>query len=185
MVGLKGIVTVRIQKKLNMVGSKKQNGFTKFENEWFDELLKFPLPGRAWRVLLFIIRKTYGWGKKQDRISLSQFELGTGIPRNQVPKEIKKLKDCNLIGSHQEGNRKPVSYWFKKDYESWKPPRKTTVTLQVVTKKDATVSQKGYKTVSQEGNNKRKKETIQKKEVDKNQPEEKEKHPWSPNEPSF
>jgi hypothetical protein len=39
------------------------------------------LSGAETKILLFIVRKTFGWGKEWDSISLSQFEEGCGLSR--------------------------------------------------------------------------------------------------------
>ena len=48
-------------------------------------------------VLTHIIRKTIGWGKSSDGISLSQFQKTLGISKNSVIKALKKLTEKNII----------------------------------------------------------------------------------------
>jgi phage replication O-like protein O len=48
-------------------------------------------------VLLAVIRKTYGYGKKEDDISLSQLEKITGIPRTHCCKSLNELVSLNAI----------------------------------------------------------------------------------------
>jgi len=68
--------------------------------------------------LLFIIRKTYGYRKKQDRISFTQFEKGTGISRQTINKTIKNLVAKGLIVKIclPSGD---IGYSFIKDHENW------------------------------------------------------------------
>lgn len=52
--------------------------FTKVHNYVIDEMMPTLKPN-AFKVLVFIIRKTRGWGKDADCISYSQLRTGTGI----------------------------------------------------------------------------------------------------------
>src|ERR1700687_3746421 len=70
--------------------------YTQIPNELLDDWL--PLLGQAeLKVLLVIMRKTFGWHKIRDRISLTQLEKITGLERRHVCKAVKKLQSRNLI----------------------------------------------------------------------------------------
>ncbi len=101
-----------------MANPQKENGFTPIANEIIESLVKIDLLGAEWRVLLFIIRKTYGYHKKSDRISFTQFEKGTGISRQTINKTIKNLVAKGLIVKIclPAGN---IGYSFIKDHENW------------------------------------------------------------------
>ena len=49
---------------------------------------------------MVIFRKTYGWRKKSDRISYSQFEEGTRIDRRNVGRTLRRMVvlDYNRVG---------------------------------------------------------------------------------------
>jgi phage replication O-like protein O len=74
-----------------------ENGFTRLANGLIEELAKIRIPGEAMQVLWVIIRKTYGFNKKKDKIPLSQFVDLTGVPRSSVCRAIKKLVGMNLV----------------------------------------------------------------------------------------
>lgn len=101
-----------------MANPQKENGFTPLANEIIEELVKIDLLGAEFRVLLFIIRKTYGYQKKQDRISFTQFEKGTGISRQTINKTLKNLMAKGLIVKIclPGGN---MGYTFIKDHDNW------------------------------------------------------------------
>ena len=70
--------------------------YTQVPDQLFDEHL--PHLGHAeLKVLLFIIRRTFGWGKEADAISLSQLERGTGLSRRSVRDAVKSLEQKHLI----------------------------------------------------------------------------------------
>jgi len=129
-------------KMLNNLG----NGYVKITNESMEALAKIRIPGQARQVLDFILRKTYGWNKKTDMISLSQFVAGTGLSKVAVCKAINKLLKMNLITKKgnalslftKKGNEVAITYGFQKNYNLWLPlPKKVTLPKKVkyVTKK--------------------------------------------------
>ena len=80
-----------------MAKPQKENGFVPIANELVEQLAKVNLSSYAWRTLLALLRKTYGWNKKCDRISISQFQELTGISRRHQSRAIKYLVDRNII----------------------------------------------------------------------------------------
>ena len=103
-----------------------EDGHTDIANEIMDALSKTRIPGEARQILDFIIRKTYGWHKKRDRISLSQFVSGTNLKKTTVCRGINKLKEMNLIVT-QKDNDLGIYYCFNKHYRAWKSlPKKIT-----------------------------------------------------------
>ena len=74
--------------------------------------------GEARQVLDAILRKTYGWNKKEDSISLSQFFLMTGLKKPSIIRAIHKLLNMNIISENANGNIK--KYRFNKDFDTWK-----------------------------------------------------------------
>lgn len=94
--------------------------YLRVHNKIYDALARIRVPGEARQVFDYIIRKTYGYSKKEDRISLSQFIEGTGIKdRPSVIRAINKLVKMNMIGKN--ANDLGVTYWVNKHYELWKP----------------------------------------------------------------
>jgi len=79
-----------------------------------DDLLPY-LKGTELKVLLFLMRKTFGWQKKSDRISLSQFEKGTGVGRANIVEALKQLRNCNLI-LRKESTKGDV-YWLNLEWD--------------------------------------------------------------------
>ncbi len=117
-----------------MSNPQAEDGHVDIANEVMDALCRIRIPGEARQILDFIIRKTWGWKKKEDAIPLSQFEKGTGLKKTHVLKAVYKLQEMNLIIT-QKGNG-IVRYGINKDYDSWKPlPKKVTEKVRVSTLK--------------------------------------------------
>lgn len=116
-----------------MVNPQKENGHVGIANEIWDALVKLRIPGEARQVLDAILRKTYGWNKKEDIISLKQFEKMTGIKRPNIIRARGKLLEMGIISVIQKDNSYDVSYRFIKDYEQWKPlSKKITLSKKII-----------------------------------------------------
>lgn len=96
-----------------MANPQKENGFTAIANEILEHLVKVRLPPSEKDLILFIIRKTYGYGKKEDRISLTQFEKATDLSRPTVVKALKNLLSRKMVV------KVGLLLRFNKDYENW------------------------------------------------------------------
>lgn len=81
------------------------------------------IPGEAEQVLKAIIRKTYGFRKKMDRISISQIAAMTRMSSSHVCRGVKILLNMKMIT--KKGKVSRPTYGIQKDYEKWKPlPKK-------------------------------------------------------------
>lgn len=109
-----------------MASPQKENGYTAIANPIMDALTKIRISGEARQVFDTILRKTYGFNKKEDAISLSQFSTSTGLKKNSVCKALAHLRDLNLIT--QKVNDIANIYSINKDFDTWKPlPKKRTL----------------------------------------------------------
>ena len=143
-----------------MADVQLENGYVKLANPLLDAYLRLRLTSYQSSVFFCIVRKTYGFNKKKDRISLSQFEKCTGILRRHVLKTLKELEKMNLITVDKKSHMQ-VIYGVQKDFDRWatvpergnslEPSRKS----QLYPNEGITVPEPGYKTVPEPGNNKR------------------------------
>lgn len=103
-----------------MSSPQLENGYTRIANELMEQFALVNLSGREWQILLVILRKTYGFNKKDDKISLSQFEEATHIKSSDVSRVIKQLENKNIIGVLR--NQWLNSYWLNKQWLNWLKP---------------------------------------------------------------
>lgn len=106
-----------------MANPQVENGHTKIANELLDAFcLNFPGGAKA-QVLLAIIRRTYGWQKKQDQISLSQLVDMTGLCRRSVIYALQNLEAQKFITVHRQRGRGNVNeintVGLQKNYNLW------------------------------------------------------------------
>ena len=95
-----------------------ENGYTKIANEILDALVLLKLPGVELRITLFIIRKTYGYNKKSDWISNSQFVSGTGLEKSNVCRALNKLTYKKVVV--KDDNKGMPKYRLNKKYKEWR-----------------------------------------------------------------
>ena len=103
-----------------MANPQIENGHIDLANEIVDKLCSFRIPGEEWLVLWTILRKTYGWHKKEDEISITQFQKITGLKRANVYRSIKALLSKKIISVIKKDNIYINIYKFNKDFETWR-----------------------------------------------------------------
>ena len=101
-----------------MKSPQLENGYTRIANELLEALIKFSIPQEVSKIIWAVIRKTYGYGKKEDWIALSQFCYLTGLRKPNVIRAIHKAKTMKLIISTDNGRVK--KYHINKDFSTWK-----------------------------------------------------------------
>lgn len=82
-------------------GPQLEDGYVRVANELFDAVLAFPFSLKQQRVVLAVIRKTYGYGKKTDDMSASQIGTLCGMSRNHVTETLNELASMGVITKRQ------------------------------------------------------------------------------------
>jgi phage replication O-like protein O len=80
-----------------MANQDIEKDYTKMPNKLLDVLIGTRMRGESVQVLSLIIRKTCGWHKREDAISLSQFVKATGIKKQNVSRALRYLVERNII----------------------------------------------------------------------------------------
>lgn len=117
-----------------MANPQKENGYTAIANELLEALIKYDFPSKTslpQRICLFVIRKTYGYQKKEDTISLTQFQLAVNEKNrtNLVYWLNYLVQALILIKTKLKNNH--VKYRLNKDYDQWKPLVQVRLLVQV------------------------------------------------------
>jgi phage replication O-like protein O len=101
-----------------------EDGYTRIANELYEAILGFGFSQRQLLVVLTIIRKTYGYGKKEDDMSAAQIGELCNIGRNHVTEVIGQLVQMNVL------NRASGTFGLKlginKSYKSWVKEQSTS-----------------------------------------------------------
>lgn len=89
------------------------DGYTRIANELLEAVMAADLTARQLKVVLAVIRKTYGFGKKFDRITNTQIAMMTGIHHTHVCKAKNEMIAMNIIVTNglAIGVNKVISEW--------------------------------------------------------------------------
>jgi len=138
-----------------MSGSPQlENGYLKIACELAEAFATYRIPGEQAQVLWVIIRKTYGFNKKSDYISNSQFCEATGLKKPSVCRAINCLIEKNIVSKN--ANKNIPSYQLNKNYRTWKVLAKKLTVSNI----DNGVSKNANKVLAKKLPTKEKKETI-------------------------
>lgn len=104
-----------------MANPAVKNGYFPFANELAEKLATVALNGSEWRIIMVVLRQTWGWQdgsrrKDWDRISLSQFVEKTGMKRSNVAQTLKQLVVKRVLDKEVSGKKR---YRFNQNYDQW------------------------------------------------------------------
>lgn len=117
-----------------------EDGYTRIAHELLEAITRHPFTKRQYKVLLYIIRKTYGYGKKTDDMTVTQIANGTGLTRPHASGALHELIETNTV-LKRDGKYGYV-LGINKDYGNWIPSQNGTCP-----KTGTTPSQNGTETV--------------------------------------
>lgn len=112
-----------------MANPQLEDGHTRIANEILDAFCRAFPGGANAQVLLAIIRATYGWHKKEDKLSISQIEMITGLSRRSVIYALQNLETQRFITVQRQRGRGNVNQVntvsFQKNHDLWVVQRKS------------------------------------------------------------
>lgn len=123
-----------------MANPQKEDGHLEIANELVEILMKSDFSGGEFALIFAVLRKTWGWQKKEDWIPLSQLAKLTGFSRRYVCKIKKQLVNKRTL---LEANNR---LRFNKNYEQWLVSNRSLVnkrTLGLVSNRSLTSELKG------------------------------------------
>ena len=90
-----------------------EDGYTRIANELLEAVLSAELTARQLKIVMAVIRKTYGFNKKSDRITNTQIADITGIHHTHVCKAKNELLERKILitNGREIGVNKVVSEW--------------------------------------------------------------------------
>lgn len=108
----------------NLKPFQEHGHYTSVHDAVFDVVMPY-CPPNAFKVLLFVLRKTRGWKKEEDVLRYAEIKSGTGIKSDAtLAKELAWLLKKKLLnardesgGEHVKGTRKAPAYSLNRDFE--------------------------------------------------------------------
>ena len=101
-----------------MSSPQTEDGYTRIANELLDAILRSPLSKRELNIVLAVIRKTYGYNKKSDDMTLTQLADLTSMKLSHVSETVAGLAAKNML-LKREG-RYGYVLGINKKYSTWK-----------------------------------------------------------------
>lgn len=145
-----------------MANPQAENGHIDIANEIAEAFFRLQLSGNQWRVLWVIIRQTYGWHKKSDKISITKFEQKTGLKRRHIHRALSDLIERSIVTKIGNGRLEELS--LQKDWEKWGSLPKLVTNKDRYQKSPSSLPKMVTTSLPKLVHTKEKKETIQKKE---------------------
>lgn len=96
-----------------MANPQIENGSTSVANELLEAVCRTSLSPHESRVFWAIVRKTYGWHKKVEKIRAMQLPLITNMEKPHISRTLKKLIARSIVT--RTGNKLSI----QKDYTLW------------------------------------------------------------------
>jgi phage replication O-like protein O len=104
-----------------MANPQKEKGYTPIANEILEHLILVRLSGSQFRIILAVLRYTYGFSRKQHELSDSYLAKAIGVSRHNLNRDINPLFKMNILTvikrGQADGTRSILA--FNKDYETW------------------------------------------------------------------
>ena len=104
-----------------MASPQKENGYTSIANELMEQLYSRRFSASQLKILLLVLRFTYGFNRKTAALSNTFIAAGTGIHEITVSKEIGTLLRDNVLNLYKKPsfhNSRIIG--INKDYEGWR-----------------------------------------------------------------
>lgn len=105
----------RTQSKVNPQPDKN---YIQVSHQFLEALIEYPTSGAEDKVLCLILRKTWGFKKKSDQISLTQFTKKVPFSRPTIVKALKSLEGDQVI--IVDRTKRINEYMANKFHDTWK-----------------------------------------------------------------
>ena len=135
-----------------MANPRIENGYVRIANELLEAICRLDVSGSEMRILLYIIRRTYGFNKDYAEIPLSEISTAVGMRREHIQKMLKRLSTKNIIDLRTNSGTKPQTISIVKNYEKWDVELCASCLLHKTATVEPTVVQNGNSSVVQNGN---------------------------------
>jgi phage replication O-like protein O len=100
-----------------------ENGHVRIANPIVEALALAPFSAAQLRIVMHVIRMSYGWQRSEAEISLTAYCAGTGLGRSTAHAAVKGLVDARVLEVVRPAEfRTPAIYRLQKDPRKWAEP---------------------------------------------------------------
>lgn len=99
--------------------------FIKVPTDMLEAMYSARFTGGQYKAIMYIIRKTYGWNKTKDKISVTRMAAETGVSKRAMINIVNQLEELNVLkvekttaGKPNILSLKPVKQWTPVKYSS-------------------------------------------------------------------
>ena len=103
-----------------MASPQKENGYTSIANELLEQIYRRRFSASQLKILLLVIRFTYGFNRRTATLSNTFIAAGTGMHEITVSKEVGTLLRDNVLKLYKKPSfHSSRIIGINKDYDSW------------------------------------------------------------------
>ena len=96
-----------------------EDGYTKIANELLEIIYKAPFNATQLKIMLCVVRFTYGFRRKTGRLSISYIATAINRDYRNVQREINNLVDLNILISEKNSSTSCRKLGINKKYNTW------------------------------------------------------------------
>ncbi len=143
-----------------MASPQKEHGYTPIANEILEAVAQLRANATQLRIVLVVWRYTYGFNRKEHKLSEGFISKATGIHKKQIGRELAALIQNNILTEVEPPTfSSPRVLAFNKDYDSWQGANPLTGSISVAQTGSGSVDSPGSGSVDQERKERKKKES--------------------------
>lgn len=131
-----------------MANPQIEDGYIRIANELFEAIyMHYDFTKRQLKVISTIIRNSYGWNRKECKMTIREIEEKTGMKYQHIYPVIKELISMNVIKISGE-SASCRTFKLNKNYTEW---RLTKTVSEILTETVNPTNQNGYTDTNQNG----------------------------------
>ena len=103
-----------------MADVQTENGYTRIANELLEAITRYKFNGTQLKIVMAVIRYTYGFSRKDAELSLVYLSNATGVDKRNLRREINILIADKVLTVTKEATfTQSRMFRINKDYEEW------------------------------------------------------------------
>jgi phage replication O-like protein O len=115
-------------KRYSKINPQREDGNIQINRDVLEKLISGDFTASEYKIIFFIIRKTFGYNKTSDTISASQFKKASNLSERMIKLATKNLRERRVIYYESSSIRvkqgSPINqFLFNKHYDTWRSRR--------------------------------------------------------------